>query len=65
VRATSFNECTAEVAEVIAEGQKARTIAVELEDVERGPATLREPGVSDRENTSCPRWLKTAVGTDV
>jgi exopolyphosphatase / guanosine-5'-triphosphate,3'-diphosphate pyrophosphatase len=56
--------CMTEVTEVIAEGAKTRTLAVETTDADRVIATVRKLGLSDRENTSYPRWLKAAVGMD-
>jgi exopolyphosphatase / guanosine-5'-triphosphate,3'-diphosphate pyrophosphatase len=60
----TINGCMAEVAEVTAEGHAIRTLAVELDDADRVADTVRELGLSDRRNTSYPRWLKTAVGMD-
>jgi exopolyphosphatase / guanosine-5'-triphosphate,3'-diphosphate pyrophosphatase len=56
--------CMIEVTEVVAAGQTTRTLAAELDDAGRVLATVRELGLSDRENTSYPRWLKTVVGMD-
>jgi exopolyphosphatase/guanosine-5'-triphosphate,3'-diphosphate pyrophosphatase len=60
----TVNGCMAELAEVTAEGRAIRTVAIELDDPERVADTVRELGLSDRENTSYPRWLKTAAGMD-
>jgi exopolyphosphatase/guanosine-5'-triphosphate,3'-diphosphate pyrophosphatase len=60
----TVNGCMAEVAEVTAEGRAIRTLAIELDDAERVVDTVRKLGLSDRENTSYPRWLKTVVGMD-
>ena len=56
--------CMTEVTDVVAEGQRIRTIALESEDAERVAATVRELGLADRGNTSYPRWLKTAAGME-
>jgi len=60
----TFNGCMVEVTEVVAEGQKVRTLAIEATDAERVITTVRELGLSDRANTSYPRWLKAAVGME-
>jgi exopolyphosphatase/guanosine-5'-triphosphate,3'-diphosphate pyrophosphatase len=58
----TVNRCMSEMTEVVAEGRKVRTLAIESEDAKRVVATVRDLGLSDRGNTSYPRWLKTAVG---
>jgi exopolyphosphatase/guanosine-5'-triphosphate,3'-diphosphate pyrophosphatase len=60
----TVNGCMAEVAEVTAEGRTIRTLAVELDDADRVAETVRELGLSGRQNTSYPRWLKIVVGMD-
>jgi exopolyphosphatase / guanosine-5'-triphosphate,3'-diphosphate pyrophosphatase len=60
----TFNDCMAEVTEVVAEAQKVRTLAIETTDAERVIATVRDLGLSARENTSYPRWLKAAAGME-
>lgn len=58
----TLNDCMVEVTEVVAEAQKARTLAIETTDAERVLATVRELGLSERRNTSYPRWLKAGAG---
>jgi hypothetical protein len=60
----TVNECMSEVTEVVAEGRKVRTLAIEATDAERVIATVRELGLSGHANTSYPRWLKAAVGME-
>jgi exopolyphosphatase / guanosine-5'-triphosphate,3'-diphosphate pyrophosphatase len=60
----TINGCMAEVTEVVAEGRTVRTLAIESEDAGRVVATVRDLSLSDRENTSYPRWLKAAVGME-
>ena len=60
----TVNGCMSEVTEVVAEGQSARTLAIESERAERVIATVRDLGLSGRENTSYPRWLKAAAGME-
>jgi exopolyphosphatase/guanosine-5'-triphosphate,3'-diphosphate pyrophosphatase len=60
----TINGCMSEVTEVIAEGQKVRTLAIETTDADRVIATVRDLGLSGRENTSYPRWLKAAAGME-
>jgi len=60
----TVNECMSEVTEVVAEGKKVRTLAIEAPDAERVIATVRDLGLCDRENTSYPRWLKAAIGME-
>jgi exopolyphosphatase/guanosine-5'-triphosphate,3'-diphosphate pyrophosphatase len=60
----TVNGCMSEMTEVVTEGKKVRTLAIESEDAERVVATVRDLGLSDCENTSYPRWLKAAVGTE-
>jgi exopolyphosphatase/guanosine-5'-triphosphate,3'-diphosphate pyrophosphatase len=60
----TLNGCMSEVTEVIAEGQKVRTLAIETTDADRVIATVRDLGLSGRENTSYPRWLKAAAGME-
>jgi exopolyphosphatase / guanosine-5'-triphosphate,3'-diphosphate pyrophosphatase len=56
--------CMTEVTDVVAEGRRTRTIALESEDAERVAATVRELGLADRGNTSYPRWLKSVAGME-
>jgi exopolyphosphatase / guanosine-5'-triphosphate,3'-diphosphate pyrophosphatase len=60
----TVNECMAEVTEVIAEGQRVRTLAIETTDAERLIATVRGFGLAGRANTSYPRWLKASAGME-
>ena len=60
----TVNECMSEVTEVVAEGKKARTLAIEAADAERVIATVHDLGLSGRLNTSFPRWLKATVGME-
>jgi exopolyphosphatase/guanosine-5'-triphosphate,3'-diphosphate pyrophosphatase len=60
----TVNGCMSEMTEVVAEGRKVRTLAIESEDAERVVATVRDLGLSDRGNISYPHWLKTAVGME-
>jgi len=60
----TVNGCMSEVTEVVAEGKKVRTLAIESEDADRVIAAVRELGLADRSNTSYPRWLKAAVGME-
>lgn len=60
----TVNECMSEVTDVVAEGKKVRTLAIEAPDAERVIATVRDLGLAARENTSYPRWLKAAVGME-
>jgi exopolyphosphatase / guanosine-5'-triphosphate,3'-diphosphate pyrophosphatase len=56
--------CMTEVTDVVAEGRQVRTLALESEDERRVVATVRELGLDDRVNTSYPRWLRAATGTE-
>lgn len=49
--------CLAELADVIADGRKMRTIAVEMEDPRGVVAAVRSLGLAGRENTNYPRGL--------
>ena len=60
----TFNGCMVEVTDVVAEGQTARTLAIETTDAERVVAAVNELGFSPRQNTSYPRWLKAAAGME-
>ena len=60
----TFNGCMVELTEVVAAGQTVRTFAIELDDAGRVADTVRDLGLTDRENTSYPRWLKIAVGME-
>jgi hypothetical protein len=54
--------CRSEVAEVGAEGETTRTLAIEATDADRVIAAMQELGLSGCKNTSYPRWLQAAVG---
>jgi exopolyphosphatase / guanosine-5'-triphosphate,3'-diphosphate pyrophosphatase len=56
--------CMAEVTEVVAAGQRVRTLAIESPDAEGVIATVRDLDLADRANTSYPRWLKSAAGME-
>jgi exopolyphosphatase/guanosine-5'-triphosphate,3'-diphosphate pyrophosphatase len=56
--------CMSEVTEVVADGQKVRTLAIEATDADRVLATVRDLGLAGRKNTSYPRWLKAAAGAE-
>jgi len=60
----TVNGCMSEVTEVVAEGKKVRTLAIETTDADRVIATVQDLGLSARENTSYPRWLKAAAGME-
>lgn len=60
----AVNGCRSEVAEVVAEGEMARTLAIESDDAAPVIATVRELGLWGRRNISYPRWLKTVVGME-
>jgi exopolyphosphatase / guanosine-5'-triphosphate,3'-diphosphate pyrophosphatase len=56
--------CMAELSDVTAGAQSARTIAVEAEDPQLVAATVRELGLADRPNVCLARGLKTLLGLD-
>jgi exopolyphosphatase/guanosine-5'-triphosphate,3'-diphosphate pyrophosphatase len=56
------NGCTSELTDVVAEGQKTRTVALELEDATRVIATVRDMGLAVFPNVSYPRGLKQLLG---
>ena len=60
----SVDDCMTEMTEVVADGRRARTLALESEDPKRVIAAVRELGLSSRTNTSYPRWLKVAAGME-
>lgn len=55
--------CIGEMTEVVADGKKTRTVALESEDADRVIATVRKLGLDRFENISYPRGLKQLVGT--
>jgi exopolyphosphatase/guanosine-5'-triphosphate,3'-diphosphate pyrophosphatase len=54
--------CMAEAADVEADGQGTRTIAVESEDAAAVIAAVRSSGLDGYVNTSYPRWLAALIG---
>jgi exopolyphosphatase / guanosine-5'-triphosphate,3'-diphosphate pyrophosphatase len=54
--------CMSEMTEVVADGRKTRTVALELEDAARVIATVRELGLNRFPNISYPRGLKQLLG---
>lgn len=54
--------CTSEMTDVVADGKKIRTVALESEDPARVIATVRQLGLDRYENISYPRGLKQLVG---
>jgi len=56
------NGCTSELTDVVADGKKIRTAALELEDAARVTATVRELGLGGFSNISYPRGLKQLLG---
>jgi len=54
--------CMSEMTEVVADGRKTRTVALELEDAARVIATVRELGLNKFPNISYPRGLKQLLG---
>lgn len=56
------NGCTSELTDVVADGRKIRTVALELEDAARVLATVRELELDAFPNISYPRGLKQLLG---
>ncbi len=54
--------CASEMTEVVADGRKIRTVAIESEDPAQLMATVRRLGLDRFENISYPRGLKQLVG---
>jgi exopolyphosphatase/guanosine-5'-triphosphate,3'-diphosphate pyrophosphatase len=54
--------CISEMTEVVADGKKTRTVAIELEDPARVISTVRKLGLDKFPNISYPRGLKKLVG---
>ena len=54
--------CTSEMTEVVADGRKTGTVALELEDAARVIATVRKLGLDRFPNINYPRGLKQLVG---
>jgi exopolyphosphatase / guanosine-5'-triphosphate,3'-diphosphate pyrophosphatase len=57
-----IDSCTSEMTEVVADGKKTRTVALESEDPARVIATVRKLGLDRFENISYPRGLKKLAG---
>jgi len=57
-----INGCTSEMTDVVADGKKIRTVALELEDATRVIAAVRELGLAGYPNISYPRGLKQLLG---
>ena len=55
--------CMSEMTEVVADGRKTRTVAIESEDPARVIAARRKLGLDGFENINYPRGLKQLVGT--
>jgi exopolyphosphatase/guanosine-5'-triphosphate,3'-diphosphate pyrophosphatase len=60
----TVNGCMSEVTDVVADGRKVRTLAIETTHAERVIGTVRDLGLAARENTSYPHWLKAAAGME-
>jgi exopolyphosphatase/guanosine-5'-triphosphate,3'-diphosphate pyrophosphatase len=58
----SLHECAAELTEVVADGKKIRTVAIEDEDPVKVNAAMRAMGLGGFPNISYPRGLKQLVG---
>jgi exopolyphosphatase / guanosine-5'-triphosphate,3'-diphosphate pyrophosphatase len=54
--------CMAELTEVVAEGKRIRTVAIESEDPARVIAAVRQLGLDQFKNVNYPRGLKQLVG---
>ena len=57
-----IDDCPAEMTEVVADGKRVRTVAVESEDPSRVIAVVRGLGLGGVTNVSYPRGLKRLVG---
>jgi len=57
-----LDECPAEMTEVVANGKRVRTVAIESEDPSRVIAAVRGLGLGRFENVSYPRGLKRLIG---
>ena len=60
----SVGGCMTEMTEIVADGRRSRTVAIESESPDRVVAAVKQLGLSGRDNTSYPRWLKHAVGIE-
>jgi len=54
--------CLAEMTELVADGKRTRTVALELEDPARVIATVRQVGLDQFANTNYQRGLKQLIG---
>jgi len=54
--------CMSELTDLVADGKRARTVAIESEDADRVLAVVREIGLSGFPNISYPRGLKALLG---
>jgi len=61
VRST-LRGCMAEITDVVVEGKKTRTVALEAEDADRLVDAVRAIGLAGFPNTSYPRGLKRLIG---
>jgi exopolyphosphatase/guanosine-5'-triphosphate,3'-diphosphate pyrophosphatase len=58
----TIDGCMSELTDVVADGRKVRTLAIESEDGPRVVGAVRRLGLESRENVSYPRGLKALVG---
>ena len=58
----TIDGCMAEMAEVVADGKKIRTVALELEDAAQVIATVRKLGLDRFKNINYPQGLKQLAG---
>jgi exopolyphosphatase/guanosine-5'-triphosphate,3'-diphosphate pyrophosphatase len=58
----SVGDCLAEMTEIIADGRKIRSVAIEFEDPVKVIAAVREMGLGNLENVNYPRGLKRLLG---
>jgi exopolyphosphatase / guanosine-5'-triphosphate,3'-diphosphate pyrophosphatase len=59
----SVGGCMTEMTEIVVEGRRSRTVAIESEDPDRVLAVVKDLGLSGHKNTSYPRWLS-ATGSE-
>jgi exopolyphosphatase/guanosine-5'-triphosphate,3'-diphosphate pyrophosphatase len=60
----NIDGCVSEMTEVVADGKKIRTVAIESEDPARVIATVRKFGLDKFQNINYPRGLKQLVGIE-
>ena len=58
----TIGSCMSELTDLVADGKRARTVAIESEDADRVLAVVREIGLSGFPNISYPRGLKALLG---